>query len=121
MSTAARILPPAHGGDDPVSASALGHQPALLAAFNRLYGTLWSRGVLDHPAKESARLRNARITNCVFCRNARFSQAREDGLDEAKVAQITDAFEDSTLDPREKLIIPTPMCSCAIPPACPRP
>ena len=105
MSAVSRILPPANAGDDPVSASALGHQPALLAAFNRLYGTLWSRGVLDHPAKEIARLRNARITNCVFCRNARFAQAREDGLSEDKVAQITDAFEDSTLDPREKLII----------------
>ncbi len=105
MNAAARILPPADAGDDPVNGSALGHQPALLAAFNRLYATLWSHGVLDHPAKEIARLRNARITNCVFCRNARFSQARDDGLTEAKVDFIADGFEESPLDAREKLII----------------
>ena len=93
MNARARILPPADAGDDPVNGSALGHQPALLAAFNRLYSTLWSHGELDHPAKEIARLRNARTVNCVFCRNARFSQARDDGLTEDKVEQINDAFD----------------------------
>jgi alkylhydroperoxidase family enzyme len=105
MNAIARILPPADAGDDPVNGSALGHQPALLAAFNRLYATLWSHGELDHPAKEIARLRNARITNCVFCRNARFSQAREEGLTEDKVDFIADGFEESPLDERSKLII----------------
>ena len=105
MNAIARILPPADAGDDPVNGSALGHQPALLAAFNRLYATLWSHGELDHSAKEIARLRNARITNCVFCRNARFSQAREEGLTEDKVDLINDAFEQSPLDERAKLII----------------
>jgi alkylhydroperoxidase family enzyme len=61
--------------------------------------------VLDHPSKEIARLRNARITNCVFCRNVRFAQAREDGLGEEQVAQITDEFESSTLDERAKRVI----------------
>jgi alkylhydroperoxidase family enzyme len=105
MSASARIQPPAGAGDDPVNGSALGHQPELLAAFNRLYATLWSRGVLDHSAKEIARLRNARITNCVFCRSVRFAQAKEEGLAEAQVEQITDSFEDSALDARSKLII----------------
>ena len=50
MNAIARILPPADAGDDPVNGSALGHQPALLAAFNRLYATLWSHGELDHSA-----------------------------------------------------------------------
>jgi hypothetical protein len=31
----------------------LGHQPALWQAFQRLYGTLWSRGVLDHAIAKS--------------------------------------------------------------------
>jgi len=105
MSGGPRIRPPAGAGADPVNGSALGHQPELLAAFNRLYATLWSRGVLDHPAKEIARLRNARITNCVFCRNVRFSQAREDGLDESQVEQITDGYAGSALDERSKLIV----------------
>ena len=105
MSNGPRIRPPADAGSDPVNGSALGHQPALLAAFNRLYATLWSHGELDHPAKEIARLRNARITNCVFCRNVRFARAREDGLEETQVEQITDDYAASDLDPRSKLII----------------
>lgn len=39
-------------------------QPALGNAFLRYYGNLWSRGVLDHPAKEIARIRNARLLDC---------------------------------------------------------
>ena len=64
MSPRARIEPPPNPGDDLVSASPLGHQPETLAAFTRLYATLWSRGVLDHATKELARLRNARVTDC---------------------------------------------------------
>ena len=41
----ARIRPP--GG----SAVFLDHQPEQYGAFNRLYGTLWSDGVLDQATK----------------------------------------------------------------------
>ena len=41
-----------------------GASPALSAALWRLYGQFWSRGALDHRAKEVARIRNARVTNC---------------------------------------------------------
>jgi alkylhydroperoxidase family enzyme len=61
-----RIEPPPNATGDLASRSALGHQPEALAAFNRLYGTLWSRGVLDHATKELARLRNARVTDCGY-------------------------------------------------------
>ncbi len=27
------------------------HQPELFGAFNRLYGTLWSEGLVDQPRK----------------------------------------------------------------------
>ena len=57
-------LPLPTGGDDPASRSALGHQPEALAAFNRLYATLWSRGRIDPAILELARLRNARVTGC---------------------------------------------------------
>lgn len=53
-----RINPP------PGGATFFDHQPAAFAAFNRLYGVLWSRGVLDEPTKEVGRLRNARINDC---------------------------------------------------------
>jgi hypothetical protein len=46
------------------SGSALSHVPALNDAFWKLYGEFWSHGALDHRAKEIARIRNARVTNC---------------------------------------------------------
>ncbi len=66
MAQTPRIAPPSTAGGDAVSASVLAHQPEALAAFTQLYGTLWSRGELDHPTKELARLRNARVTDCGY-------------------------------------------------------
>ena len=90
---------------DPALRGPLGHQPEIWRAFQRLYGTLWSRGVLDQATKEVARLRNARVTGCGFCRNVRFDGARREGLTEALVEQIADGFEASTLCERHKLVI----------------
>lgn len=106
----ARVRPPQFRPDvplpaDPAERSVLAHQPELLRAFQNLYGTFWSRGVLDHPTKEVARLRNARITGCGFCRNVRFDRARRDGLTEELVAMIDEGFEESTLSERHKLVI----------------
>jgi alkylhydroperoxidase family enzyme len=100
-----RVRPPAVRGDDPVSASALAHQPELLAAFTRIYGTLWSHGVLDPVSKEMARLRNARLVDCRFCRNVRFASAREQGLSEDVVDEIRDGYEAGPLGAREKAIL----------------
>jgi len=105
---AQRIAPPpaAPGsGADAVQRSVLAHQPELLRAFLCAYGTLWSHGVVDAPAKEVARLRNARITDCRYCQRVRFAAAREQGLDEAQVEQIDDGFETSALSERHKAII----------------
>jgi alkylhydroperoxidase family enzyme len=66
MQQGPRIAPPKTAGGDAVSASVLAHQPEALAAFTQLYATLWSRGELDHPTKELARLRNARVTDCGY-------------------------------------------------------
>jgi len=62
--SAPRVRPPANPGSEPISGSALGHQPEALAAFMKLYGTLWSHGILDHSTKEMARIRNARTIDC---------------------------------------------------------
>jgi len=103
---AARVPPPAGPArDDPALRGPLGHQPQLWQAFQRLYGTLWSRGVLDHATKEVARLRNARVTGCGYCRNVRFDGARREGLTEALVEQIDDGFAESALSARHKLVI----------------
>jgi len=103
---AARVASPSDpASDDPALRGPLGHQPLLWQAFQRLYATLWSRGGLDHPTKEVARLRNARVTGCGYCRNVRFAQARRDGLSEDLVEQIDDDFATSALSPRFKLVI----------------
>jgi hypothetical protein len=61
-----RIDLPKPLGDDPIQSSALAHQPEALATFMKLYGTLWSRGLLSHSTKEMARLRSARTVDCGF-------------------------------------------------------
>ena len=57
-------IPP--DADPALAASVLAEQPEALAAFLRLYGTLWSHGTVPQPLKEVARLRNARITDCGY-------------------------------------------------------
>jgi alkylhydroperoxidase family enzyme len=101
-----RVKPPADApADDPIRGSALGHQPELTDAFMRAYGILWSRGVVDHPTKEMARLRNARVTDCGYCRNVRFDVAREQGLSEDVVDQIVDGYEQGGLDAKQKAVL----------------
>ncbi len=94
-----RLAPP------PGALTAFDHAPAVWAAFNRYYGTLWSEGVVDQPTKEVARLRNARVTGCGICKNLRFAGARAAGLEEAHVARIDDGFAASDLPARWKLAI----------------
>jgi AhpD family alkylhydroperoxidase len=99
--------PPALSEDaDPaISKSALSEQPEALVAFLRLYGTLWSHGQLEQRIKEVARLRNARITNCAYCRSVRFEGARAEGLSEDRVDLIDDDYAISELSAREKVVL----------------
>ncbi len=92
-------------GPPPGGTTAFDHAPALWAAFNRYYGTLWSEGIVDEPTKEVARLRNARVTGCGICKNLRFAGARAAGLDETHVARIDDGYASSPLPERWKLAI----------------
>jgi alkylhydroperoxidase family enzyme len=80
-------------------------QPDLFASFERLYAVLWSAGVVDHPSKEVARLRNARVTGCKFCRNVRFDRARCDGLTEDMVDLLTDGYETTSLPDAHKAVL----------------
>ncbi|MGH9018861.1 MAG: carboxymuconolactone decarboxylase family protein [Acidimicrobiales bacterium] len=90
--------------DDPARGFAAA-QPDLFASFERLYAVLWSGGVVDHPSKEVARLRNARITGCRFCRNVRFAGAVRDGLTEDLVDLVADGYETSALTDAHKAVI----------------
>lgn len=62
--SAPRVRPPKTTARDPIAASVLGHQPEALLAFMKLYGRLWSHGILDQSTKEMARIRNARTVDC---------------------------------------------------------
>jgi alkylhydroperoxidase family enzyme len=102
---APRVAPPPSESTDPIQASPLAHQPALLDVFLRLYGTLWSRGELDQFTKEVARIRNARLVGCPICKAIRFSGARAEGLGEDLVEQIRDDHARSGLEPRHKAVL----------------
>ncbi|WP_324262043.1 hypothetical protein U4960_02530 [Altererythrobacter sp. H2] len=94
MSTTPRVssaVPgePAHFG------TVLAHQPELSARFFALYGAFWGSDVLSARIKEVARMRNARVTECGFCRQVRFDKAVAQGLGEDVLDDITDGYEAS--------------------------
>jgi alkylhydroperoxidase family enzyme len=89
----------------PLRGDVLGEQPEAMVAFSRLYGLLWSHGTVEQSIKEIARLRNARTTDCAYCRNVRFAGARDEGLTEDRVSLIDDGYEASPLTDREKAVI----------------
>ncbi|MEM8727035.1 MAG: hypothetical protein AAGE86_16105 [Pseudomonadota bacterium] len=91
---------PAHLG------SVLAHHPELATRFMELYGTFWDSDVLSARLKEVARMRNARVTECGFCRNVRFDKAVGEGLGEAIVDDITDGYGTSDrLTDAEKAVL----------------
>lgn len=104
MSTTPRVES-AVAGEPPTLRSALAHRPELAAAFHRLYGTLWSGGIVSQALKETARMRNARVTDCAFCKNVRFDGARQAGLTEDQVELIHDGYEQSVLSDEQKLVL----------------
>ncbi|MFN3863168.1 MAG: carboxymuconolactone decarboxylase family protein [Erythrobacter sp.] len=75
--------------------SVLAHQPDIAQSFFALYGRFWGSDVLAARIKEVARMRNARVTQCGFCRNVRFDKALAEGLREEVVDDITDGYETS--------------------------
>lgn len=94
MSTIPRVASavpgePAHFG------TALAHQPELAKRFYDLYGSFWDSDVLPARIKEIARMRNARVTECGFCRNVRFDKAVKAGLGEQVLDDVTDNYANS--------------------------
>ena len=94
MSTIPRVSS-AIAGEPPHFGSVLAHQPAIADSFFALYGRFWGSNVLSARIKEVARMRNARVTECGFCRNVRFDKALGQGLGEEVVDDITDGYETS--------------------------
>lgn len=104
MSTVPRV-PSAIPGEPATLRTALAHCPDLAQAFHRLYGTMWSEGIVTQALKETARMRNARVTDCAFCKNVRFDGARAEGLSEDQVDMIHDGYASSLLSPQQKLVL----------------
>jgi alkylhydroperoxidase family enzyme len=94
MSTIPRVSS-AIAGEPAHLGSVLAHQPAIAESFFALYGRFWGSDVLSARIKEVARMRNARVTECGFCRNVRFDKAVAQGLGEEVVDDITDGYETS--------------------------
>lgn len=65
MSTTPR-LPSAIAGAPANMGTLLAHQPGLARGFSELYARFWSHGCVDHPTKETVRIRNARSTDCGY-------------------------------------------------------
>ena len=94
MSTIPRVSS-ATPGEPAHLRSVLMHHPAMAEQFFELYGMFWDSDVLSARLKEVARLRNARVTECGFCRNVRFDKAVGQGLGEDIVDDITDGYDTS--------------------------
>lgn len=105
MSTIPRVSS-AVAGEPPHFGSVLAHQPQLAGAFFALYGAFWGSDVLSARIKEVARMRNARVTECGFCRQVRFDKALAEGLGEDTIDDITDGYETSArLTEAEKAVL----------------
>lgn len=105
MSTTPRVSS-AVAGEPAHLGSVLAHHPAVAQSFGDLYAAFWDSDVLSARIKEVARLRNARITECGFCRNVRFDKALDQGLGEETVDDITDGYETSDkLTDAEKAVL----------------
>ncbi len=65
MSTVPR-LPSAVDGYPANMSTLLAHRIDLAQGFADLYARFWSQGEVDHPTKETVRIRNARVTDCGY-------------------------------------------------------
>lgn len=63
MSTTPRLRSAAQD-KAPSARTIMAHSPVVRRAFDDMYATLWSRGVVGTDVKELVRLRNARVTDC---------------------------------------------------------
>ena len=92
MSTQPRVSS-AIDGQPAEFVSVLAHSPRIAERFFDLYGEFWQNGTVDQRIKEITRIRNARVTDCGFCKRVRFDGARAEGLEETEVNDIDEGFQ----------------------------
>jgi AhpD family alkylhydroperoxidase len=92
-------------GRDPALNAAMAHNSKLFERYFSFFYPAHEQGLLETRIKEIARLEIARLNNCQACLNARYASAREQGLDEARIAQLDLPEEERQLDERERLAV----------------
>jgi AhpD family alkylhydroperoxidase len=92
-------------GRDPTLNSVLAHRSDFFARYFDFFYDAHEHGVLDARIKEIARLQIARHNGCQACLNARYAKPAEEGLDEARIAQLDLPEDARALDPREVLAV----------------
>ena len=94
----------AEGRDGTLNA-VLAHRPDFFERYFDFFYAAHETGALDARIKEIARLRIARHNGCEACLNARYATPIEQGLDEARIAELDRSEGASRLDPREALAV----------------
>ena len=92
-------------GRDTALNAVMAHNPELFERYFSFFYPAHEHGVLDTRIKEIARLEIARLNNCQACMNARYATAQEQGLDEARIAQLELPEAERQLDERERLAV----------------
>ena len=105
MAVQARVQAPDSDTGNLIRDSALGLVPETLEHYLDLTLAVWDEGPLGAADIELARLRNANYVGCVMCKAVRYDIAIQDGLSEEQVGQINDAYAESELSSRQKLIL----------------
>jgi alkylhydroperoxidase family enzyme len=81
-------LPEAAPGSTPLD-HAFGLRPDAYARFREMYAGLWDREVINPALLELCRLRIATILGCAAERVVRYDVPRDAGLDEARIAALS--------------------------------
>ena len=92
-------------GRDASLNAVMAHNSRLFERYFSFYNPAHEEGILDTRIKEIARLQIARLNNCQACLNARYETAKEQGLDEERIAQLDRPAADRQLDERERLAV----------------
>jgi alkylhydroperoxidase family enzyme len=83
-------------------------QPGLAKAFMKHDEAVFCRdgsGLIPMDVKEPVRLRVARVGGCKICSNTRNAVARDQGVSEEMLDQVTDHYEESGLTDYQKVAL----------------
>jgi AhpD family alkylhydroperoxidase len=92
-------------GRNPALNAVMAHHPDFFERYFSFFFPAHEQGVLETRIKEIARLEIARLNGCQACLNARYATATQQGLDEARIAQLDLPEAERAFDERERLAV----------------